>query len=372
MPGVRQARFRWPRPAAPTLESFGFNGSPPQDLRRPTDRFESVCRSARGAAMADPFTLVSAFDSNTHINTLPDLTLPSQERDATVRAGQHFGRFRVERCLGHGGMGAVYLCHDPVLTRLVAVKAARNRGSDVNSGLRFLREAEVLARLQHPNVVTVYDVSMQGQTPYIVLEYIEGLDLRQLLDTRKRLPLPSALGLMLPLLSAIGYAHRQNVLHLDLKPSNILVSADHLRRPIPKVLDFGVCLLSDVDSALDPTRHEFAGTPAYAAPEAIRRQELTEKTDQFAMGVILYEVLSGANPFAQCQNLPETLNAMEQRRYPRLSTLTPYLPAAVSEAVARALEPDPSARHRSVDDLARALMAGGSVSEPGVSQEFSV
>lgn len=321
--------------------------------------------------MADPFTLVSALDPNARINTLPDLTLPSQEQDVAVCAGHQFGRFRVERCLGEGGMGAVYLCHDPVLTRMVAVKAALVSSRDVNSGLRFLREAEVLARLQHPNVVTVYDVSMHGQTPYIVLEYVQGTDLRQLLEARKRLALPSALGLMLPLLSAIGYAHRRNVLHLDLKPSNILVSSDHLGRPIPKVLDFGVCLLSDVDSTLDPTRNEFAGTPAYAAPEAIRRQDLSEKTDQFAMGVLLYEVLSGANPFAQCSTFTETLHAIEQRRYPKLSTLTPNLPEAVANAVARALEPNPNARHQSVDDLARALAAAGGTSvELGSWNEF--
>lgn len=272
-----------------------------------------------------------------------------------VGSGHLFGRYRVERCLGEGGMAAVYLCHDPVLARMVAVKATTGHIDDVNSGLRFMREAEVLARLQHPHVVSVFDVGMQGQTPYIVMEYIEGYDLRALLEMKKRLSVPMVLNLMMPLLSAIGYAHRRNVLHLDLKPSNVLLSTDHLGQPFPKVLDFGVCVLSDVDSELDPTRSEFAGTPAYSAPEAIRRQELTEKTDQFALGVMLFEMLSGVNPFAQCSTLPETLTAIEQRRYPKLSTLTPNLTVEVAEVVARALDPSPTARHASVDDLARAL-----------------
>lgn len=306
--------------------------------------------------MSDPLTLVSSFDPLARGAALPQLTLPSMSGSrALVGPGHQFGRYRVDRSLGQGGMAAVYLCHDPVLARMVAVKATTGHAADVNSGLRFLREAEVLARLQHPHVVSVFDVGMQGQTPYIVMEYVEGYDLRTLLEMKKRLSVPMVLNLMMPLLSAIGYAHRRNVLHLDLKPSNVLLSTDHLGQPFPKVLDFGVCVLSDVDSDLDPTRNEFAGTPAYSAPEAIRRQELTERTDQFALGVMLFEMLSGVNPFSQCSTLTETLSVIEQRRYPKLSTLTPNLHVAVAEVVARALDPNPERRHANVDDLARAL-----------------
>ena len=103
------------------------------------------------------------------------------------------------------------------------------------------------------------------------------------------------------------------------------------------------------------TRNEFAGTPAYSPPEAIRRRELTDKTDQFALGVMLFEMLSGVNPFSQCSTLTETLMVMEQRRYPRLSSLTPNLSVEVADVIARALDPKPEARHASVDELARAL-----------------
>lgn len=316
--------------------------------------------------MSDPFTLISSFDPQAHSATVPTLTLPSLESFpelSRMQAGHQFGRYRVERYLGEGGMGAVYLCHDPVLARWVAVKAAQSSSTDVNSGLRFLREAEVLARLQHPHVVAVFDVGMQGNVPFIVLEFIEGSDLRALLDAKKRLPLPMALGLLLPLCSAIGYAHRKNVLHLDLKPSNVLLSQDHVGRTFPKVLDFGVCVLSDVDSELDPTRSEFAGTPAYSAPEAIRRQGVSDKTDQFALGVILFEALSGVNPFGQCSTLSETLLTIEQRRYAKLSTLLPSLPPQVSDAVQRALDPNPKLRFPSVDEFARALLAASGVSD---------
>lgn len=309
--------------------------------------------------MADPMTLVSSYDPHARGASSPQLTMQSVASGprSIVSPGYQFGRYRVDRTLGSGGMAAVYLCHDPVLGRMVAVKATIGQNGDVNSGLRFLREAEVLARLQHPHVVSVFDVGMQGQTAYIVMEYVEGYDLRTLLELRKRLTVPMVLTLMMPLFSAIGYAHRRNVLHLDLKPSNVLLSTDHLGQPFPKVLDFGVCVLSDVDSELDPTRSEFAGTPAYSAPEAIRRRELTDKTDQFALGVMLFEMLSGVNPFTQCSTLTETLMVMEQRRYPRLSSLTPHLSVEVANVIARALDPNPEARHASVDELARALAA---------------
>lgn len=306
--------------------------------------------------MPDPMTLISSYDPHARA-AVPQMTLPSLGGGTRtlVSPGHLFGRYRVERSLGEGGMAAVYLCHDPVLARMVAVKATTGTSGDVNSGLRFLREAEVLARLQHPHVASVFDVGMQGQTPYIVMEFIDGYDLRTLLENKKRLSVPLTLTLMMPLLSAIGYAHRRNVLHLDLKPSNVLLSTDHLGQPFPKVLDFGVCVFSDVDSELDPTRSEFAGTPAYSAPEAIRRQELSEKTDQFALGVMLFEMLSGVNPFSQFGTLAETLLAIEQRRYPKLSTLTPNLPTEVAEVVGRAMDPNPLARHPNVDDLARAF-----------------
>jgi eukaryotic-like serine/threonine-protein kinase len=316
--------------------------------------------------MSDPFTLISTFDPQAHVAAVPTLTLPSLEcfpELTRMQPGHQFGRYRVERYLGEGGMGAVYLCHDPVLARWVAVKAAQPSCNDVNSGLRFLREAEVLARLQHPHVVAVFDVGMQGTVPFIVLEFIEGSNLRSLLDAKKRLPLPLAVNLLLPLCSAIGYAHRKNVLHLDLKPSNVLLSSDHVGRTFPKVLDFGVCVLSDVDSELDPTRSEFAGTPAYCAPEAIRRQGVSDKTDQFALGVMLFEALSGTNPFAQCSTLSETLLLIEQHRYQPLSAVAPNLPAQVSDVVQRAMDPNPKLRFPSVDDFARAIVAASGVND---------
>jgi eukaryotic-like serine/threonine-protein kinase len=150
---------------------------------------------------------------------------------------------------------------------------------------------------------------------------------------------------------------------LDLKPSNVLLSSDHVGRTFPKVLDFGVCMLSDVDSELDPTRSEFAGTPAYSAPEAIRRQGVSDKTDQFALGVMLFEALSGINPFGQCSTLSEALLTIEQRRYPKLTALMPNLPSQLSDVVQRALDPNPKLRFPSVDEFARALVAASGVSD---------
>jgi serine/threonine-protein kinase len=289
-----------------------------------------------------------------------EFTLPSLGgRPKIVENGFQYGRYRIEQCLGVGGMGAVYRAFDAVLARAVALKTALGSpgSTDVTEGLRFLREAEVIAHLKHPNIVSIYDLGMHEQTPYIILEFLEGGHLRSLLDDKKRLDPESALRTMLPVLSAIAHAHRRGILHLDLKPSNIFIATNHRNQALPKVLDFGVCQLSSIESELDPTRGSFAGTPAYTSPEALSGRGLTDFSDQFSLGVLLYETLSGINPFGQARSLPQVLATMQERKYAGLASLSPSIPEALCRAVHRALEPDPEARFRNVGAFARALIA---------------
>lgn len=308
--------------------------------------------------MADPSTLLSRPDPKVG-GVLPEFTLPSLGgRPKIVEVGYHYGRYRIEQCLGVGGMGAVYRAYDSVLARQVALKTALGSpgNTDVTEGLRFLREAEVIARLSHPHVVGIYDLGMHEQTPYLVLEFLEGDHLRSLLDARKRLEPDSALRLMLPVLSAMAYAHRQGILHLDLKPSNIFITNNYRSQVVPKVLDFGVCQLSGLDSELDPTRGVFAGTPAYSSPESLGNGELTELSDQFSVGIVLYETLSGIGPFASCRTLPQVRAAMAERRYPKVSTLSPSIPTALCDVVQRTLDPEPANRFADMASLGRALL----------------
>lgn len=305
--------------------------------------------------MTDPLTWLSA---GRVLGSHPSMefTLPSRgARPSIVEAGFLYGRYRIERCLGVGGMGAVYHATDSVLTRAVALKTVLSSGADVTSGVRFLREAEVLARLRHPHIVTLYDVGIQDQTPFIILEYLQGQHLRALLDAKKRLDSRSALTIMLPVMAAIAYAHQQGVLHLDLKPSNVFVASDHNGAMLTKVLDFGVCMLHLVDSEFDPTRGEFAGTPAYTSPEGLRGAELTQASDQFSLAVVLYEALSGINPFSHCKTLSEIDQAMRRRRYASLATLSPHVPPQLCQVIERALAPDPSERFADVRSLGAAV-----------------
>lgn len=305
--------------------------------------------------MTDPLTLLSAGRVLGSHQSM-EFTLPSRgARPSIVEAGYLYGRYRIERCLGIGGMGAVYHATDGVLTRPVALKTVLSSSADVTSGVRFLREAEVLARLRHPHIVTIYDVGIQDATPFIILEYLHGQHLRALLDAKKRLDSRAALTIMLPVIAAIAYAHQQGVLHLDLKPSNVFVASDHSGAPLTKVLDFGVCMLHLVDSEFDPTRGEFAGTPAYTSPEGLRGGELSQASDQFSLGVVLYEALSGINPFGRCKTLAEIEQAMRDRRYASLSTLSPHVPAELCHVIERALSPDPAERFPNVRSLGAAI-----------------
>jgi serine/threonine protein kinase len=331
--------------------------------RRPWADLTHTGRASRLASqtMADLHTLISRPDADC---SGPSEFAPASRsssmspRMSTVEVGFQYGRYRVEHCLGVGGMSAVYRAFDAVLARPVAVKTALAPygSSDVTEGLRFLREAEVIAQLKHPNVVNIYDLCMHEQTPYIVLEFLEGSHLGCLLDARKYLEPDAARNLMLPVLSAIAYAHRRGILHLDLKPSNIFVTHDHRGQAVPKVLDFGVCQLTGIESDLDPTQGRFAGTPAYASPEALAGQPLSALSDQFSLGVLCYEALSGVHPFGHARTLNQVLSSMRERRYPRLATLVSSVPESLSSAVHRAMEPDPIERFPDVETFARALL----------------
>jgi serine/threonine protein kinase len=300
--------------------------------------------------MADPHTLISHAGPAGGFPRV-DFTLPTTVANTlAAEPGSHYGRYRIETCLGAGGMGAVYRASDPVLGRSVALKTAvqSDEQQDVSSGIRFLREAEVLAKLRHPHIVGVHDLGMHGDTPFIVLEYLDGTHLRALLDARKRLELELALRVLLPVFAGVSHAHSREVLHLDLKPSNIFLCPEPHNRWTPKVLDFGVCQLSGIESELDPTRSDFAGTPAYCSPEALSGEILSAASDQFSLGVIVYEAIAGINPFAEARSLPQIRTTILERKYHGLSTLVPHLPESVSAAVHRSLSGVPSERFPSV------------------------
>jgi serine/threonine protein kinase len=253
------------------------------------------------------------------------------------------GRYRLERPLGHGGMGTVYLAHDLELDRPVAVKllAERLAGDDAFRR-RFLREARVAARLSHPNVVAVYDA---GETeeglPYIVMEYVAGATL----EGRGPLPPPEAVGLALQACHGLAHAHEHGLVHRDVKPHNLLLRSDGTL----KVADFGIARAAEATALTEVGA--VLGTAAYLAPEQAAGGAVTPATDVYALGAVLYELLTGRPPYE-----PTSLADLAERpEIVPVSELAPQVPRGVEDAVMRALARNPDYRQSSAAELTREL-----------------
>ena len=209
------------------------------------------------------------------------------------------GKYRIDTLVGRGGMGAVYRAHDLRLARDVAIKVVRAElVADPAARNRFEREAQIVARLQHPAIVTVFDYgNLPDGAAYLVMEYVRGEDLRSLLKREEQLAPADAISLVSGIAAGIDFAHRAGVLHRDLKPENVLLPASGLG---PKVLDFGVATITGVESNNFQTlthRGTIVGTPAYMAPEQLRGERVDERADVYSLAVLTYEILTGRLPF---------------------------------------------------------------------------
>ena len=213
-------------------------------------------------------------------------------------AGSWIGRFQVLRVLGKGSMGVVYLATDPRIGRPIALKTFRPEGGPPEFSRdemedQFLHEARLAGRLQHPNIVSVFDVGRARDVPFIVMEYVDGESLKALLAAHVRFTVPEALWIVRQIAEAVGHAHEKSVLHRDIKPGNVLAT----REGSVKVTDFGVGkLLSSVTSG-HSRKGLIVGSPAYMSPEQIREEKLDPRSDLFSLGVVAYELLTGSRPF---------------------------------------------------------------------------
>lgn len=264
------------------------------------------------------------------------------------------GKWRVERRLGMGGMGAVYLAVDLSLGRRVAVKVLHPALADDKSFVaRFQREARVMARLDHPGLVPIYAIEHAPEGLLLVMKFIEGQTLSAYLKKQGRLPLSEVSSLLKQLAEAVGALHRHGFVHRDLKPSNMIVQDDG--RLV--LLDFGLARRSAGSDRLT-TPGTALGSGHYMAPEQARDEAIDHRTDLYALAVIAFECLSGKLPFAG-----ETAVALFRRlneEPPLLSSLMPDLPPQVSVAVARGMALNPTARF---DDLASFITALGDASQ---------
>jgi tRNA A-37 threonylcarbamoyl transferase component Bud32 len=211
----------------------------------------------------------------------------------TATQPQSIGRYQVKRALGAGGMGAVYLADDPILKRQLAVKVVRADGGEPGVALqRFQREAEISARLNHPNVITIYDVGEDPALgPFIAMELVEGSSLAELIETSGLTDAADRLAVLIAVMHALGAAHAAGIVHRDIKPANVMVGRDGR----VKLMDFGIARGSDMGLTATGA---VIGTPAYIAPEQLRGGDPSEVTDRYAFAVMAFELFTGRKPYA--------------------------------------------------------------------------
>ncbi|HYM12749.1 MAG TPA: protein kinase, partial [Bryobacterales bacterium] len=259
------------------------------------------------------------------------------------------GKYEILDTLGSGGMGTVYRARDPVLEREVAIKVISTVGGAGEVKERFYREARACAQLQHPHIVAVYDLGEQDDQAYIVMELLIGADLKRIIADRHSLPLEAKIELSLQVLEGLGHAHRNGIVHRDIKPGNIFVHQDNCA----KILDFGIARvpfskLTLAGSAL--------GTPEYMAPEQIAGQVCDARSDLFSTALVLFEFLSYVHPFPG----PNAAGRIVTEQPPSLSAANPELPAWLEAVIAKGLEKTPGRRYQTAEEFATALQVAGS------------
>lgn len=259
------------------------------------------------------------------------------------------GRYEIEHKIGEGGMATVYRGRDRRLNRRVAIKVLHSHYANDRDFLqRFQHEAQAAARLSHPHVVNVYDVGQDGDTHYIVMEYVEGTNLKTLINREAPLPIAQAVGIATAIARGLEAAHRFGLIHRDIKPQNIMVELDgHVR-----ITDFGIAK-SAFSTALTETGITF-GTADYISPEQARGQSATPRSDIYALGVTLFEMLTGCLPFTGENTIAVALQHASDSP-PPLRQINPQIPPQLEAIVLRALAKDPTQRPASAYEFAQLL-----------------
>ncbi|MBV9758196.1 MAG: serine/threonine protein kinase, partial [Alphaproteobacteria bacterium] len=273
--------------------------------------------------------------------------------------GEKLGKYEIRGVLGRGAMGVVYDGWDPLIQRRVAIKTIRllheDEDAEAAEGLaRFRREAQAAGRLQHPNVVGVYDYGETGEFAYLVMEFVDGRSVKAALDAQERFPIPEVARVMRDLLDALQYSHEHGVVHRDIKPANMMLTpAGRV-----KVADFGV---ARIESSSMTQVGTVIGTPAYMSPEQLAGQTVDSRSDIYSAGVVLYQLLTGDRPY-HGNNLTSIYHqAMNAEPVPP-SKLAVTVPPAFDPVVARAMAKRPGERYATAAEFAGAIDAAATES----------
>jgi serine/threonine-protein kinase len=282
-------------------------------------------------------------------------------------SGTEIGPYVIEHRIAASATAEVYQARHQALGKLAAIKVMRHGLTD-RSDLkkRFLREGELATRVAHPSVVDVRDVGFHNELPYLVMEYLEGENLAELLETEGQLDVEAVANIMLPIMAAVAAGHDQGIVHRDLKPANIFLARVGRGRVQPKLLDFGVSRMTDLDGTDKRTLADagMLGTPQYLSPEQAKGHSANPPSDQYSLGVILYEAVTGSLP-RDSDSVLDLINRIAREPVDPPSTRWPEIPPELESIIVRSLAQRPDDRFPSVRTMAEALLpfASPSVSD---------
>ena len=317
------------------------------------DELVAMLDSYRTATRDREPAWAAAGGSTTRTAWSAGLTPATADKDPLLlTSGRAYGPYLILRHLGTGGMGQVFLAEDARLGRRDAVKSLAGKWlASPTARLRLMREARSAAALTHPNIATVYDVFEDGQHLLLVMEYVEGRSLRDVI-TEGPVPPNYALRLIIQIADAIGYAHDRGIVHCDLKPANVQLTPGGTA----KVLDFGLARAAFApEDEVSSSEGRFVGTPGYMAPERILRGTILPSGDVYSLGVMLFELLTGRHPFADTGSA--RILSILSGIVPPVTSLAPGIPAELDEIVDRSMARDPAQRYQSPHELSRDLHA---------------
>lgn len=281
-----------------------------------------------------------------------ELTLSKTVVLADPHSRPQFGRYNIERELGRGAMGVVYLGHDPQIARRVAIKTLDYSRYDTGElaavKARFFREAEAAGRLRHPNIVTVYDVGEEHDLAFIAMDYVAGQPLSNFIAPKNLLPIPQVYRIVAEVAEALAYAHSRQIVHRDIKPGNILYHPDSKK---VTVTDFGIARI--VSDARTQTG-EIVGSPLYMSPEQVKGQKVGEASDIFSLAVTFFQLLSGELPF-HGDNIAGLSYQIIHGKHKNIRDLRSQIPSSASRIINKALQKEPGDRYSNAGEMARSL-----------------
>ena len=276
--------------------------------------------------------------------------------DGALLPGSTFGVYSVGECIGEGGMARIYRAEHAGLRRKVALKVLTNGFSKDSEGReRFVREARIAAAIKHPNVVNIFDVGVHEDIPYLVMELLEGTDLESMLATKGALEEAAILDIMVPVVAGLIAVHDAGIVHRDLKPGNIFLAKGRHEEFEPKLLDFGISKASGTEQLKLTTRGLLIGTPFYMSPEGFRGEEMTALSDQYSLGVVMYECATGCGPF-KTSTLRELARAITTGNYLPPNEHNPNISKRLTRIILRAMSLNPAHRYKDLREMGRELL----------------